>query len=177
MKSIMYHRKKFKQRVNHAPFGEPSGSPTFETDCQSCQTKRPLLDWQISTILPGEAPVAWSNTACHSMPLALFRRCLICYVWDQLPILPDETSIALLTDAPPVILDQLLHATACVWHHLAFLCKIRKPFLTLLEGKLYTCSRLRPSSGPRLSPCQRINGEKLTKKFKPKRRSGDVSRE
>ena len=32
-------------------------SATFETSCQSCQTKRPLLYWQISSVFPGKAPL------------------------------------------------------------------------------------------------------------------------
>ena len=50
-------------------------SASFETNCQSCQTKRPLLDWQISWILPGEAPVAWSTKIIHMIRPAKDAMC------------------------------------------------------------------------------------------------------
>ena len=82
------------------------GGPTdwlLLTNCQSCKTKGLFLNWQIFLILPSEVPISWSTTACHKYWVLHYFKVAWSATfemnfWDELPILPDETSVAPLTD-------------------------------------------------------------------------------
>ena len=118
-----------------------------------CQTKRPLLDWQICHSKHPLLDQLLHATAClwHYLPgawSATFEtNCQSCQT--KCPLLDWQIYSILPGKARP-LLDQLLHATACVWQHLAFE-QIRKPFL-IYRKKNCTHVLADGSSGQRPRP-------------------------